>query len=312
MAMTSSDLSEPFMDFISDGKMLFSDGNINRVVYNNKVCCLELSSEYMLCTEIISGKESCRVKLSDIIGCKQSNDPKYTEHTFDHRRIDIFCYPKMKTSAVERCFGAPSWRRRREVISITVVNSYACENVINVIRTIASGLSLSRHTDETYKAPPPRRMVVFINPVGGTGRAVQIWTKESEPVFQEGGIDYEVILTERQNHARDICSSRDFDNVDGVVIVGGDGLIFEVVSGLFSRQDGGKDVMSRVPLIPIPGGSGNGLIKSILFECNEECNATTAAFVGVKGTATPLDISIVTTNTQQYYSFLMLGWVRSL
>ena len=173
---------------------------------------------------------------------------------------------------------------------------------------------------------------MFINPVGGTGRALQVWEQESEPLFREAGVRYEVVVTERANHAKDVCASRDMSDVDGIVIVGGDGLIFEVVSGLSSRspaekeegeggeegEEGGgrsrgREVCARVPLLPIPGGSGNGLAKSILHQCGEQdCSARTAAFVALKGEPTPLDVSRVTTATQQFSSFLLFGWVGAL
>jgi sphingosine kinase len=136
-----------------------------------------------------------------------------------------------------------------------------------------------------------------------------VWETESEPLFREADIECEVLVTERAGHAKDECASRALAGLHGIVIVGGDGLIFEVVSGLSSREGGGRDVLACTPLIPIPGGSGNGLAKSITFQCGEDCSARTAAFIAIKGAATPLDVSRVTTSTHQFSSFLLFGWV---
>ncbi len=50
---------------------------------------------------------------------------------------------------------------------------------------------------------------------------------------------------------------------DGIVTVSGDGLIHEIVNGLYRRKDS-LQMMSSLSLGFIPGGSGNGLVKSVL------------------------------------------------
>lgn len=47
-------------------------------------------------------------------------------------------------------------------------------------------------------------------------------------------------------------------------MVGGDGIVFEVVNGLFQRPDWEK-ALNELPLGVIPCGSGNGLAKSIAY-----------------------------------------------
>ncbi len=51
---------------------------------------------------------------------------------------------------------------------------------------------------------PKRKILVFINPFGGAGAAVANWA-EAQPLFDlaKSRIEYEVIETERQNHAYD-------------------------------------------------------------------------------------------------------------
>ena len=45
------------------------------------------------------------------------------------------------------------------------------------------------------------------------------------------------MVTERPGHARSMVSSADLSEVDGIVTVGGDGLLYEVVNGLRCRAD---------------------------------------------------------------------------
>ncbi len=58
----------------------------------------------------------------------------------------------------------------------------------------------------------------------------------------------------------------------------------------------------------VTGGTGNGLVKSLLHESQEEYSARNASYVAVKGRPAPLDMSLVSTRQQQYQAFLLLGW----
>lgn len=141
--MSSDDLIEPLVDRY-DQKLLFSDGNINRVVYNNKVCRLDVSTEHLICTAESKGTLCC-MKLRDIIGCQECVDT--THHPFPHRRFAVFCYPRQRTSS--SCLGGP-FRRKRLQLSFTAINSQACRNLVNVIRTLAWSLPLPHSTEDGY------------------------------------------------------------------------------------------------------------------------------------------------------------------
>jgi hypothetical protein len=62
--------------------------------------------------------------------------------------------------------------------------------------------------------------------------------------------------------------------------MGGDGLLSECLHGLLLREDG-RSLLKRLPLIPLPGGSGNGLSASALHESGF-CLKKTARQVGLK------------------------------
>ena len=84
----------------------------------------------------------------------------------------------------------------------------------------------------------------------------------------------------------------DLNQISVVVIIGGDGLVFEVISGLMTREDS-KYFLTKLSFAPIPGGSGNGLIKSILHESNELYSPENAIYVAIRGKSSPLDLSQV-------------------
>ena len=54
--------------------------------------------------------------------------------------------------------------------------------------------------------------------------------------------------------------------VSGIAAVSGDGLLFEVIQGLFSRSDSSGFDPRSVPLGIVAGGSGNGLARSLVNE----------------------------------------------
>lgn len=62
------------------------------------------------------------------------------------------------------------------------------------------------------------------------------------------------------------------------------------------------------PMGILPGGSGNGLAKSILHAANEPYGYESAAFLIAKGGISPVDISVISTPQHTYFSFLSLAW----
>jgi ceramide kinase len=104
-----------------------------------------------------------------------------------------------------------------------------------------------------------------VNPYGGKKKGLKIYEKQVKPLFLVAGIEVNVIITQRQNHARDILLNCSLDNIDGVACVGGDGTFSEIFNGLALRaaRDSGVDYNDPDAELPppllrvgvIPGGS---------------------------------------------------------
>uniref|UniRef100_A0A8D2N818 Sphingosine kinase 1 n=1 Tax=Zonotrichia albicollis TaxID=44394 RepID=A0A8D2N818_ZONAL len=69
--------------------------------------------------------------------------------------------------------------------------------------------------------------------------------------------------TERAHHAHEKVRDEDLSQWDTLVVMSGDGLLFEVVNGLMERPDW-REAMKK-PLCILPGGSGNALAASINY-----------------------------------------------
>lgn len=123
-------------------------------------------------------------------------------------------------------------------------------------------------------------------------------------------INLEVLWTERAQHAFDMCNKELKPNdYDAIVTVSGDGLIFEVVNGFLLREDW-AEFKDKVTIGCIPGGTGNGLVKSILANSSENYGVFEAAFKIAKGQRQHIDVTEITGEyeSKKIYSFLCVMW----
>lgn len=91
--------------------------------------------------------------------------------------------------------------------------------------------------------------------------------------------------------------------------MGGDGIVFEVLNGIFERWDW-SEVIRSLPIGVIPGGSGNGLARSIAHHCSEPYNPSVlpSILALVKNNYCSMDLVRVETTAQIMFSFLSVGW----
>lgn len=105
---------------------------------------------------------------------------------------------------------------------------------------------------------------MLLNPKSGPGRGRETFQKRIHPILSEAERSYEIHITKYSNYAREFVRTKDIYQWSGLLMVGGDGIVFEVVNGLFQRPDWEK-ALHELPLGVIPCGSGNGLAKSIAY-----------------------------------------------
>ena len=152
---------------------------------------------------------------------------------------------------------------------------------------------------------PPRKLQILINPNSGTQQASQIFEKV-RPLFTKSNLEFSVTETSSGEDTKNIVREMDLSTTDGIVIVGGDGTIHDAIAGLTSRED--SDLAIKTPIGVIPGGTGNGLCKSLLEISEEVYDPINAAFLIAKGKHKPCDLAIVRQNKGKTYSFLSLAW----
>ncbi|XP_047565849.1 sphingosine kinase 2 isoform X4 [Lutra lutra] len=160
--------------------------------------------------------------------------------------------------------------------------------------------------------PKPPRLLLLVNPFGGRGLAWQWCKNHVLPMISEAGLSFNLIRTERQNHARELVQGLSLSEWDGIVTVSGDGLLFEVLNGLLDRPDWEEAVKTPVGILPC--GSGNALAGAV----NQHGGFEPALGVDLllncslllcRGGSRPLDLlSVTLASGSRCFSFLAVAW----
>ncbi|XP_063052422.1 sphingosine kinase 1 [Engraulis encrasicolus] len=161
----------------------------------------------------------------------------------------------------------------------------------------------------------PCKVLLLLNPHSGKGQALSLFNGHVQRMLHEAGIPHTLVVTERQNHARELVREAELSKWDALVIMSGDGLLFEVVNGLMEREDWEEAI--QTPLAILPGGSGNALAASIQYYAgwqpvSSEELLVSCGFVLCKGLVSRLDLTSVLLGSgpqqQRLFSFLSLAW----
>lgn len=180
------------------------------------------------------------------------------------------------------------------------------------IRELSVPAVPTRDGDSYGVLPRPCRALVLLNPQSGAGRALEDFQAVVQPMLAEADIATTVFITERPHHAHEKVRDEDLSQWDTLVVMAGDGLLYEVVNGLMERPDW-EDTMKK-PLCILPGGSGNALAASINHYAGNDHVAkkkllTNCAFILCKGLHTQMDlVSLSTASGKRLFSFLSFGW----
>uniref|UniRef100_A0A8C4SDB2 Ceramide kinase-like n=1 Tax=Erpetoichthys calabaricus TaxID=27687 RepID=A0A8C4SDB2_ERPCA len=168
---------------------------------------------------------------------------------------------------------------------------------------------------EQHGQQRPQRLLVFINPFGGRGKARKIYYSRIAQLFELAGINVHVLETERANQARDYILQKDLSSFDGVVCVGGDGMFSELMHGLIGRSQREACISEDDPEATLQGCSLRiGIIPAGSTNC--VCFATvgvndpiTSALHIIVGDSQPLDVCAVHHKKQFIkYSVSMVGY----
>ncbi len=101
------------------------------------------------------------------------------------------------------------------------------------------------------------KLFLILNPAAGKNMGDKA-IERAAPLLEKQGIQCDVLASEFPGHAIQLAQEFDPLKYDGIVAVGGDGTLFEVVNGLLKKH-GTFDL----PIGQIPVGTGNSFIKDL-------------------------------------------------
>ncbi|XP_068097181.1 sphingosine kinase 2 [Hyperolius riggenbachi] len=251
--------------------------------------------------------------ITDMVGCHTLRSRGVNDC---HAYFSIYSYPmKKKKVAV-----GSTRTRQRSVRTFRVdesseyeKNQAIAEKWATAIKCLIQEVAISSDMEITQELQPrSRRFLLLLNPCGGRGNALQQCHTHILPIISEADISYNLIQTERQNHARELVQSINLEEWDGIVVISGDGLLFEVINGLMERPDW-EDAM-RMPIGILPCGSGNALAAAVNFHAGFEQAMGSELLLNCilllcRGTVTPMDlVSVTTCSGTRCFSFLSIAW----
>ena len=146
-------------------------------------------------------------------------------------------------------------------------------NARKLVQNIRHVAQLNQHQHQRY--------LVVVNPFSGTKKGKHIYETTVKKMLDESGIQHDVLWTEYAGHASermmmmknpnnhkdgtdtDTGNQRDMAEYDGVIAMGGDGILAEILKGLKSRSDCDA-IMDRIKFGIVGCGTSNGLAKTLL------------------------------------------------
>uniref|UniRef100_UPI0009B33A3F sphingosine kinase 1-like n=1 Tax=Monopterus albus TaxID=43700 RepID=UPI0009B33A3F len=285
----------------------FTDMLNDRVRYS-----VILTESALTIQRISSSPDQTKVvfNLADCIGCRAFRGPDkadvgayFTAYFYPFKRR--WMSTGVARQRVEQCF-------RVALAQDPLSNLQEAERWAHAI-TDASVLQAPRRDGVVYtEVRRPCRVLVLVNPHSGRGQAFQLFTGHVQGMLTEAAVPCTLIITEHQNHARELVRKADLSQWDALVIMSGDGLLFEVINGLMEREDWQEAI--QTPLGILPGGSGNALAASVHHYSqsppawNEEL-LLSCGFMLCKGLVGSLDlVSVHLASRQRLFSFLSLAW----
>lgn len=142
-----------------------------------------------------------------------------------------------------------------------------------------------------------KRMLLIVNPRSGKRRGRTV-LEQVKPVFAAANMELDVCITEQSGHARRIARKFAPAGYDGLCLIGGDGTVHEVISGLLERAES-----AAIPLGIIPGGTGNDVARHI--GVNTPLDAARRIVAGRTG---PFDVARVESEGRIDYCVTLVGW----
>ena len=135
-----------------------------------------------------------------------------------------------------------------------------------------------------------RKILAFVNPIGGKGNALDLWER-ARKVLNQANLDIDTIITQQLKEAYNYVLTLDPMKYDGFIACSGDGIIHEIINAIFHRNEEDKaKFLERCAICAIPAGSGNAISKAISYYCGDENSIENQCYYLCKGIKKKIDV----------------------
>ena len=142
-----------------------------------------------------------------------------------------------------------------------------------------------------------KKICILVNQFAGDGKIAKKLPAILKS-FEAANIANDVFYSKHPGWFMDFIAHEDLGKYDGLVVVGGDGTIHEVVNGLMKSGQG-----LHLPLGIIPGGSGNAFADDLGVK-----NTTQAVHQIVSGNMHSMDVMRISQGDTVSYAFNIIAW----
>ena len=102
------------------------------------------------------------------------------------------------------------------------------------------------------------KYLIITNPISGKRKSISILKNQIIPHLKTQKINFESFITEYPSHANKKINTCNLNEIERIIVLGGDGTMHEVINGMLSRNDN-----KNIPIGLLPTGSGNSLIHDL-------------------------------------------------
>ena len=164
------------------------------------------------------------------------------------------------------------------------------KNIINQVKESIYKIALPK-LNELQAKNRKRKLLAFINPISGKGKALQIWNRALQIFNEVDSLEIDSIITQKYKETYETILTIDPNKYDGFIACGGDGIIHEIINGIFHRNKEDREkFLNNCAIHPLPAGSGNALSKAISMYCEENNKLETHCYYICKGKIKKIDI----------------------
>lgn len=140
------------------------------------------------------------------------------------------------------------------------------------------------------------KLFLILNPAAGKNKGEKAIEK-ALPLLESKGIQLEVQTSNYTGHSIQLAHEFNPANYDGIVAVGGDGTLFEIINGLLKKHQN-----FDIPIGQIPVGTGNSFIKDLEIHTIEDAVEKIAG-----GKTRKVDVGFFKYPEGEYYFINLLG-----